>query len=1149
MNLIIGRAGTGKTEEILERIREDIKNEKRIYLIVPEQFTYTFEKKLTDSFSSIFNVQILSFSRLVEQILRDSKNKNKIYLDDISRTILLETILEKLDLKVLSNKEKNIEAISNIIEEIKKYDVKLEDLKEFIDLKKEKNGQSLFLIKLEEIYNIYLKYNEEIENKYLDIADKEYEALKIIDESSYFQGSHIYIDQFAKFTYGEYNLIEKMLKQAESVNIAITTDNIRKKSDFEVFSTTKNTISDLIQISQEIQENNKKINIIEKKVNIKHEPEIKNLELAMFKEGQILSRKNDDKNEENSEDEEIKEIEENITLRVYKNIEDELDDVAQDILNKVINKGYSFKDIAIVFNDINSQEDLVRRVFSKYNIPIYLELDKRLEKNSIARYILELLEIISSNFSIESVFAFLKLGYYDFGSNFNFNDIYLLEKYVLRWNIRGSKWKNEWKNYDKLPDEDFDRLLSFKDNFVKFVENFKETIGRYKSSKDISNAIYELIEKEEIFRKSINDIENFNISDERKLELKQEYATSLNLLKDSLDRIVSIKGDQNISYEKYCNIFKLVLKETHIKQIPSIDDAVHFITTKTLNMDGIKSLYIVSLDDSLYPMLPTYKGLITDDEKLVLRENNIDLSETDIEKLSDDDFNMYSIFMIPSTSLHLSYHISSLEGDSKRPSIYINKIKRRLKYLEEENRIKGLYKEEISVYTNKALLDKVLSKYLSFLEGKNIEDEWKYLIYVLQNTSEEFKSIEKNILDKNIAPNLSQDILEKLYKNDIYTSVSKLEQYASCPFSYFARYTLNLQEDEKYELNPLNTGILLHDVIEEVVNRVKCGEISLNEINKKLGFLNESKTFELREGNAEYNQDFENIMKNIDNITDTIINEKLKEDKYKMFMFSPKFESLTEKFKIQIKDATKAIINSLRLSDFDVLGNEIYIGGDDFKSSSFDLKNNRRVKLSGIIDRADVFKKDNKTYLRIVDYKSSAKYLDENLIDAGLHLQLLTYLSILSKEKNYVPAGALYFGLSKYIKSISTKSEKDIAKASYNNNKMTGIVLADTNIVKAMDKSLDTGYSSIIPVQIKQDGDFGAHSKVKTEDEFEVLRKTINKNIINMSENIFQGNISINPYKYRNQTGCKYCPYKKICQFDIRKNRYRNIKSKKKEKE
>lgn len=1125
VNLIIGRAGTGKTTEILNRVREDIERNDNVYLIVPEQFSYTFERKITDSFSSVLNLQILSFSRLVEQILSDSKYRNKVYLDDISRTIILDNILDKVDLLVLKNKDKNIEAISNIIEEFKKYDIKLNDLKLFIDTQKEKEI-TRSIIKLEEIYNIYLAYNEEIKDKFLDIADREYEVLDIIDKNIEFKGSKIYIDQFAKFTEGEYKIIEKMLKQADQVNIAITADGIHKKSDYEVFFTTKNTISDLIQIAQS---QNKKINIIEKMVNIKHELEMKSFEESMFEEKEVLDR-------------ESHENQANITLKVYKSIEEEIEELAENIMQEIIEKEYKFNDIAVVFNDINSQENLIRRVFKKYNIPVYLEIEKRLEQNSIARYILDLLEVIVNNYNINSVFSFLKLAY----TNFSGEDVYLLEKYVLRWNVRGSTWKSDWKNYDKLSEEDFNKIISLKNNFVEFVENFKEKIGRSKSAKDISIAIYNLLEEEKIFDKSIKEIDDLDIDDSRKLELKAEYTSSLNLLQESLDRIVLIQQDNIISYEKYYNLFALVSKETIIKQIPSINDAIHFITTKTLNLEDIKSLYIVSLEDGLYPLLSSYTGLISDEEKLFLKANNIKLSETDIERLADDDYNMYSVLLIPSTSLHLSYHISDLEGNSKRPSIYINKIKKRLRYLEEENRIKGLYKEEVKIYSNKALLDKVLTKYLDYLEEKNIEDEWKYLIYVLQQTSPEFKMIEKNILDKNIAPNLSLDILEKLYRKDLYTSISRLEEYAKCPFSYFVRYTLNILEEKKYELNPLNTGILLHDVLEEFAELIKNKKISLEDINSKLLFLPEKDVLKLRAENQEYNKSFTEVMSYIDKITDQIISEKLQEDKYKMFMLSPKFELYTNKFINEIKNATKILVNTLRLSDFSILGNEINIGSD-FKESKYTLKNGRITQIYGQIDRADILKYDDKTYLRIVDYKSSINYLDENKIRAGLQIQLLTYLNILAKEKGFEPSAALYFGLAPSIKKANVKTEAELNKALRNSYKMQGVLLADHDIVRAMDKSLDSGFSDILPVGMTKAGDFDSRSKVQEKEGFDKLRKSVENSIISMSENIMQGDISIYPYKYKDELGCKYCPYMKICNFDVKKNKYRIIKAPKKE--
>ncbi len=288
-------------------------------------------------------------------------------------------------------------------------------------------------------------------------------------------------------------------------------------------------------------------------------------------------------------------------------------------------------------------------------------------------------------------------------------------------------------------------------------------------------------------------------------------------------------------------------------------------------------------------------------------------------------------------------------------------------------------------------------------------------------------------------------------------------------------------------------------------------------------------------------------MEDIEKITDEIIDEKLEEDQYKMFMFSPKFKFLTDKFRNEIKKATKMVLESLRLSDFSVLGSEINIGSD-FKKSKFQLKNNRHTQIYGQIDRADILEIEDKTYLRVIDYKSSNLDLDENKIRGGLQLQLLTYLDVLAKGNNYQPSGTLYLGLTPSVKSISVKSEAEIEKASQFTYKMKGIVLDDEKVIRAMDKSLESGHSDILPVAITKDGKPYTNSKVKDEEGFEELRNTVGKHIITMSEDILQGDISIYPYRYKQETGCRFCPYRNICKFDIKKNKYRRIDSKNKEK-
>ena len=80
IRLIYGRAGTGKSEFILKEIKEELEKNltQKIYIIVPEQFSYATEKRLLetlDSGSSI-KAEVISFKRLAHRIFLEVR-RNK----------------------------------------------------------------------------------------------------------------------------------------------------------------------------------------------------------------------------------------------------------------------------------------------------------------------------------------------------------------------------------------------------------------------------------------------------------------------------------------------------------------------------------------------------------------------------------------------------------------------------------------------------------------------------------------------------------------------------------------------------------------------------------------------------------------------------------------------------------------------------------------------------------------------------------------------------------------------------------------------------------------------------------------------------------------------------------------------------------------
>ena len=65
LRIIYGKSGTGKSEYIYKEINERIKNneDNKIYIITPEQFSFTAEKNLMKGKKSIINAEVLTFKK------------------------------------------------------------------------------------------------------------------------------------------------------------------------------------------------------------------------------------------------------------------------------------------------------------------------------------------------------------------------------------------------------------------------------------------------------------------------------------------------------------------------------------------------------------------------------------------------------------------------------------------------------------------------------------------------------------------------------------------------------------------------------------------------------------------------------------------------------------------------------------------------------------------------------------------------------------------------------------------------------------------------------------------------------------------------------------------------------------------------------
>ena len=284
----------------------------------------------------------------------------------------------------------------------------------------------------------------------------------------------------------------------------------------------------------------------------------------------------------------------------------------------------------------------------------------------------------------------------------------------------------------------------------------------------------------------------------------------------------------------------------------------------------------------------------------------------------------------------------------------------------------------------------------------------------------------------------------------------------------------------------------------------------------------------------------------VKSIVNSIIDELLSSYKYYILSSTAKFKVLTRRLKKVVYESIEYIVYSMRNSKFEVLGHEIeFSNNGKYKPIVIEMQDGKKIEITGKIDRVDIGTYEDKKYVRIIDYKSSIKNIDINQVEAGLQIQLITYLDAISIAEDFLPSGMLYLGLvDNIIKSNKNMLDEDIKQEIRRKFRMNGLVLADINIIKMMDTQLDVGASNIIPVTIKKDGEISeSKSNTLKQEKFTELQEKVNKIIKEISKEIFSGKIAIEPYNYNKHTGCDYCEYKAICNFDpnFKNNTYNYI--------
>lgn len=1109
LQFYLGASGTGKSYQLHKDIVEWAAREKNrnFLFIVPDQFTMQTQIDLVNASGcdAIMNIDVLSFSRLAHRIFEELGCQNQVIMDDTGKSLILRQLAGKLykDMPVLGvnlNKIGYIHEIKSVISEFKQYDIGTEQLDSLIDYAE---SRGMLKAKLADIRKIYEAFNEYTRNGF--ITSEEYISILTAkaDESKILRDSVIIFDGFTGFTPVQYALIQKLFLLTHriifSVTIDINDEPYKNKGEQDFFALSRKTIHDIQKISQAVNVPQLEDRLFGTIKRFGDREDLYHLSSNIFR--YPIKLYNDSV--------------ENIHICEMANPEAEVKNACINIKRLVLEKGYEYRDIAIVCGSLGAYKDEFIKQSHIYDIPVYIDENRSFVLNPFVEYLRSAMNIINTNFSYQSLFHYLRSGL----SDIDRKDIDRLENYVLKCGIKGKKkWTEAFTRLPyktgadgKIKKENIEALNRLNETRQKVVSGLEPIMKKRGSISDFIEGLYEFILINDIEKRLADYATYFAENDmpEKAKEYSQVYRTIIDLL----DQMHKFLKDETIPLSEFIKIFDSGIAELNVGTIPGGVDRIIVGDIERSRLGNIKVLMFLGVNDGYIPKANSGGGLLSDIDREYLKGSSIELSPTPREQIFSQRLYLYLNMSKPSERLYLSYSRNTSDAKPMKASYVLSMIRKMFpKLILNDVAEKSKYSGIVGIKDGIITLSEGLREYASDDLSSLKKEELATLLKVLgddENVRRKVDSLMKSAFYEYKENPLTDKIAHAIYGDVLANSVSRLEKFSACEYAHFLAYGMKLYEREEQAFETKDLGNVYHSILERFAKSLLSKGYSLSEYPDEVGdeLIDEI----LEQEGINYGESV---------LHSTNANE------YKLSMI-----------RRIVKRSLKTVKTQLAAGSF---------VPEAFERSFVEtvtLSDSTKMMLRGKIDRIDLLVKGDKCYIKIMDYKSSDKDMEIDSLYYGLQLQQPVYLMaaehlIESKydDKDIVKAAMLYSKVSDpVLDKEDADDEENLERDIIHNMRPKGLILDDENVIKGLDASLSEPKvkSIVIPVERKTDGSYSANSKIVSTEDLDNLLEYTDKKVKSIGKEILEGHIKMNPATLNDSDACGYCDFKDICTFDI----------------
>lgn len=1153
LNIYYGGENIEKEKFIFEHIKG------RSLLLVPDQFSLQAER---DAFfyldkTGLMDLAVVDFSALGHKILKEAGGPVPPLIDKYGRHMLLTRILEESDdaLKIykgVRGKNSFVERVNMLISEMKRSEVSVDMLRE---VSESLEDSSFLKYKLKDIVTLFSLYEEAIAGKYLDSEDYiTFYGDKMLD-SSLVAASDVWVYGFDTFTPKNMLVLERILKTARSLNIVMTWEDAAKtppersaKVDAgdpsqsgdaawpgdagflaaddreDLFSLTGFVIRNLVKMAEDLNE--------EVTCQAITGSGRDNLWSKTMREISV------------SPEAPLQEKDPRITAVCTSNIYAEADRAAAYILQLVREHGYRFGDIVVACNDTGLRSGVIRRTFVRWGIPVFIDQKRKVIQHPVVGFLLSLLEIIGNGYRDSAVMQLIKSGFLGLAEE----EQDALENYVQQFKIRGTLWKKPFSRMgDNYTAEDLNRFNELREQVVSVIETARDRIGKYNTAGEKIRGLYGFLADDFMMEDRIEAMAKAQ-QEAGFLDGAAETGQSWNVICRIFDQIVETVGEERLSGRALRQIVEAGLAEMEIGIVPVNLDSVLVGTMQRTRVGRVKALLVLGANEGLLPLQKTDEGLLSEREKAVLEEMDLEFSRTEDMVKQEERLAIYRTLSQPEERLYVSCSRIDETGGELRPSAVFRELENFLQSRAESDDSVVLGDLEDGEVTEIAVSPKGAISYLTdafreYLEDGKLDEDWLYAgLWYGSHEPEEMERIRRGMEFDNEQNALGGQLADALYRGDrraIEASASRLEKYSGCPFAHFISYGLRPEDLRVFEMGPREIGDIYHECIMKLSQRLTAGEDSFQGLDAVPVAITDPDSRWMKITQEECREEIRRILQEE---TGTYREGLLSSGRNESYR--------TERIVDICSRVAWAMIGQVRRGRI----REMYFEQPFARGAQLPpirvTAGEHEVLIKGKIDRMDVLEMPEhedgmETAVRIVDYKTGGDSVDVEHFRSGYKLQLMLYLKAATQKQEVKPAGVFLFKIREIDADADARTvvpgEAAAEERMEDAYKLEGIVLDDMDLIDSMDTEIG-GASKVLPIKyVKKNGTYSGSSGgyLFSREEFEELSAQVDRQVDRICREICDGKIDIRPKKEKKKdmegnykTSCKYCSYKSICMFD-----------------